>query len=112
MKVAAARSAEKKTGVPMEREEEVQPQQNKKMKKEGEADDAPPKPEAPSHIPGRLFVGGLPRDVTPEALSNLLSAFGARVEHVEFNTKHVPILGTRLHTPISSIEDLILEIKC
>jgi RNA recognition motif-containing protein len=112
MKVAAARSAEKKTGVPMEREEE--PQQNKKMKKEGEADDAPPKPEAPSHIPGRLFVGGLPRDVTPEALSNLLSAFGARVEHVEFNTKHVPILGTRLYTPISlfSMEDLIVEIKC
>jgi RNA recognition motif-containing protein len=67
-------------------------QKKEQTKKDGEAP-APAVPEAPTHIPGRLFVGGLPRDVTPDALSNLLGAFGVRVEHVEFNTKHVPILG-------------------
>lgn len=68
-------------------------QKKEQTKKDGETPAVPAVPEAPTHIPGRLFVGGLPRDVTPDALSNLLGAFGVRVEHVEFNTKHVPILG-------------------
>jgi RNA recognition motif-containing protein len=52
-----------------------------------------PRPEAPA-VPGRLYIGGLPRDITPEALSKLLTAFGVKVEHMEFNTKHVPTYGT------------------
>jgi len=51
-----------------------------------ESDQAPPS--------GRLFVGGLPPDITSAALSNLLEAFGVQVACVEFNAKNAAMLGT------------------
>jgi len=48
-------------------------------------------------LPGRLFVGGLPAGITPEALEQLITPFGIRVERVELNPKHSAFVGTHLN---------------